>query len=455
MKYLITGATGFVGKKLVSRLLVNGHAVSVLTRSPGKIPELFGNAVQSFPWRPESELPPSQAFKEVDAVIHLAGEGIAEKRWSKEQKKKIYDSRVIATRNLVSALNQMGAQAPKTLISTSAIGFFGDRGDEKLTESSSHGRDFLAQVCQDWEVEASKVSDSIRLVCIRVGVVLGREGGALKKLLPLFQTGMGGPVGSGSQYMSWIHVEDLVSLYIECATQTPYRGIVNGVAPTPVTNATFSKALGKALHRPALLPAPAFALKLAMGELSVLVLSSQKVYPEVALKNGFPFQFPEIDLALEDIAKKKELELLKYQWLSKKPEQVFTFFSDEHNLEQLTPSWLNFKVIGKNTQTLQKNSLIDYKLKIHGIPVRWSSLISDWTPNSSFVDEQVKGPYQKWHHTHSFIPSNGGTLMVDQIQYSIPGAPYSTPFLKNLISRDIDRIFQYRRQRINEVFPNV
>lgn len=247
---------------------------------------------------------PSSDVDGIEAVIHLAGEGIAERRWSAQQKKRIYDSRIVGTRNLILGLSDSPGKTPPVLVCSSAIGFYGDRGDEKLTEKSVRGHDFLSDVCADWEKEVSRASAEIRTVSIRTGIVLGREGGALKKLLPLFQLGLGGPVGDGKQWMSWIHVEDLVRLYVEAATKRQYKGPVNGVAPGAVTNRDFSKALGSALHRPSFLPAPAFALKAAMGELSTLVLSSQRVVPQSAIENGFSFRFPEIQSALTEIVQR-------------------------------------------------------------------------------------------------------------------------------------------------------
>ncbi len=452
MKFAITGATGFIGKKLVSELLGSEHSVRVLGRSAEKVAHLFGNAVEFQAWNPALPNAPKEALRGVDAVIHLAGEGIADRRWSTSQKERIHKSRVDGTRNIVSTLNMMGESGPKTFVCASAIGFYGDRDDEILTETSSPGKGFLSQVCSDWEKEAALTSPSIRAVTIRTGIVLGKEGGALKKLLPIFSTGMGGPVGNGRQWMSWIHVDDLVRLFIEAATNPKYRANVNGVAPGPVTNAEFSKVLGKALHRPAFLPAPAFALKLFMGELSVLVLSSQRVLPKVAEENGFSFRFPKLAEALEDIVKKKETELECFQWVPKSRNEVFPFFADERNLERITPPWLHFKVSQKTTSGLAEGSLIDYQLKIHGVPLKWRSKIIEWKPGERFVDFQVKGPYRLWHHTHDFFPSGNGTLMRDRVRYQVPRIPLVEMFISRFVARDIERIFSYRRDKIEEIF---
>lgn len=305
MKILLTGATGFIGGHLAKSLARDGHELVILSRHPDGVGEKLNVPVKAFKW--ESYLPvPAEALTGVNAVIHLAGEGIAEKRWTEEQKKKILETRVEGTRHLVRAIAAMPGKKPEVVVGASAIGFYGDRGDEVLTEGSAPGTGFLADVCRTWEAELKPLEkENVRTVSVRIGIVLGLEGGALKKMLPIFKTGLAGPVGSGKQWMSWIHVADLVSLFKHAVTRADVKGVVNGVAPTPVTNAEFSKVLGHVLHRPAVLPAPGFALRLAMGELAVLVLGSQKVIPENTRKAGFSWAFPELEPALEDICKKK------------------------------------------------------------------------------------------------------------------------------------------------------
>lgn len=305
MKVVITGATGFIGKYVVEGLLKEGMTPVILSRSIQSAKKAFGSSVEVHTWNPEKEQAPAEVLSTADAVIHLAGEGIANKRWTEKQKKKILESRVIGTRNLVTALNHIKGKKPSVLISASAIGYYGNRGSDTLTEASLLGNGFLADVCEAWEAEAKKVDPSIRLVNPRIGIVLGTEGGALSKLLPLFKLGGGGPVGSGKQYMSWIHVKDVAGMILFALKNKDIKGAMNAVAPAPVTNAEFSKALGKAVHRPAFMPAPALAIKLAMGELSVLVLHSQKVLPEVAQKAGYQFQFSDVQSALNDLAQKK------------------------------------------------------------------------------------------------------------------------------------------------------
>jgi uncharacterized protein len=304
MKCLLTGATGFVGKKLVLELARQGHEIVVLSRNAASAKGKLPVPVTAFGWNPTEEKPPAEAFRGVDAVCHLAGEGIADKRWTTAQKKKLFDSRVVGTRHLMQTIEAL-PEKPKVIVTASATGFYGDRGEERLNELSAPGTGFLPEICTNWEKEAQRDFEGTRATQLRIGIVLGRDGGMMKKVLPLFKSGLAGPLGNGRQYMSWIHIDDLVGLLVHCLTHADVHGPVNGVSPHPVTNAEFTRALGKALSRPAVLPAPAFALKLALGEMSELLLGSQRVEPREAVRTGYPFKYPNLDLALADLCKKK------------------------------------------------------------------------------------------------------------------------------------------------------
>lgn len=302
MKVLVTGATGFIGKRVVNQLLNAGDEVVVLSRNVAKGAIRLGSQCQYYQWIDMNTMPPLEALKGIDGVINLMGEGIAEKRWDEEQKKKIYDSRILGTRNLIEAIKASNSK-PKAFISSSAVGIYGNRGDEDITEESSTADDFLAHVCKDWEAEAFKASElGLRVTIIRTGVVLGRGGGALKKMLPIFKLGAGGPVASGEQYMSWIHVDDLASMYVQALKNDTISGIYNGTAPYPAKNKDFTKALAKALHRPAFLPAPRFGLKLIFGEMSQVVLEGQKVLPKKFKEKDFRYKYPTLEMALKETA---------------------------------------------------------------------------------------------------------------------------------------------------------
>jgi len=298
MKALVTGATGFVGPRLLR--LLDGPVV--LSRNADRARVALGNlAGPIYRWDPLQGPPPPQVFEGVDVVLHLAGESVAEGRWTAAQKARIRDSRVVGTRHLVQGMSQ-AAVRPQVLVSASAVGYYGDRGDEELTESSAPGRDFLADVCVEWEREAlAAEAFGVRVVTARTGIVLGAGGGALAKMLPPFRLGGGGPLGNGRQWMPWVHVSDLARLYLHAAETASLRGPMNSVAAVPVRNSEFTKALARQLHRPAFLPAPYFGLRLLFGEFASVLFASQRVIPKVALESGFVFQYPELAEALREI----------------------------------------------------------------------------------------------------------------------------------------------------------
>lgn len=302
MKVLITGATGFVGKRLVKRLLHDGHQVVATSRNREKAQKTLGGQVEVFPWKAPHGDFPQEALNGVDTIINLMGENLASKRWSDSQKLKLRESRILGTQKLVHAL-ALNKSTVKIFISTSAIGYYEVNTEAALNEEDAPGNNFLAALCLDWEKATEGLDSSIRKVIFRVGVVLGKEGGALQKLYPLFKLGLGGPVGLGKQMMSWIHVEDLVTLYATAITDSSFVGVYNGVAPTPVSNKDFTKALAKAVKRPALFPAPPLALKVAMGEMSTIVLDSQIIDCKNLKEKNHTFAFPTIDQALEDLCR--------------------------------------------------------------------------------------------------------------------------------------------------------
>ena len=297
MRALITGATGFVGPYLVERL----EKPRILTRSLERArSELAGQNAEFVEWDLNGSPPPQAAVQRVDAVFHLAGESVAAGRWTRKRKQRIRDSRVLGTRNLVEALGKLPVdERPAVLVSASAVGYYGSRGEETLTEESAAGNDYLAEVCREWEQEAARAMDfGIRTAMLRTGIVLGPGGGALQKMLPPFKMGMGGRLGSGQQWMPWIHVVDLAALFMHVAETESIRGPVNAVAPEPVRNREFTKTLANVLHRPAILPAPYFGLRLLFGEFAQVLFASQNVEPRVALATGFSYRYRRLDEAL-------------------------------------------------------------------------------------------------------------------------------------------------------------
>lgn len=306
MKVVMTGATGFLGRPMCAELVGAGHSVTVLSRNAARAQSTLGPQVKSLAWgKAEEEW--KQAVAEAEAVIHLAGESVAGQRWTAEFKETIRQSRVEPTRALVDAMSQ-AERKPSVLVSASAVGFYGDRGDEVITEESGPGKGFLPEVCQQWEQEAERASEfGVRVCQMRIGIVLGR-GSALEKMLyPLpipvspWKLGLGGPLGNGRQYMPWVHQDDVIAMFLWAMTAPEVRGAINTTAPNPVTNAEFSRALGRALHRPAILPVPAFALRLILGEFAGSVLTGQKALPTVAQRLGYRFRFSDIDAALRSL----------------------------------------------------------------------------------------------------------------------------------------------------------
>ncbi len=299
MNVLVTGVTGLIGRALCQRLKSEGHQVVGLSRTAKNANPLAVDEMYS--WDPMAGAPPQAAFQGVDGVIHLAGEPIAEGRWSDEKKKRIRESRITGTRNLVEGL-RAAENKPSVFISSSAVGIYGDRGDEQLDEHSKPGSGFLEDVCKEWEAEAARARElGIRVVEIRTGVVLAADGGALAKMLPPFKAGVAGPLGNGHQWFPWIHLDDIVGLYLFALNTPTLNEPLNGTAPEAVTNAEFTKQLAGALHRPAFIPVPAFGLKLLFGEMAAVLLASQRVLPKAALHAGYKFKYATLAPALQDL----------------------------------------------------------------------------------------------------------------------------------------------------------
>ena len=320
MRVAVTGATGLIGTKLVQALLARGDGVTVLSRDPERARarlersrsasmqapqppsaplDVPAGSLETAGWDPLAEAAPKAALAGTDAVVHLAGENVAQ-RWTAAAKRSIRESRVQGTSHLVQGLEALVEdERPRVLVSGSAIGYYGAHGDEPIDEEASAGSDFLAQTCAAWELEAQKPERlGVRVVRVRTGVVLSREGGALGKMLPPFKLGVGGPVAGGRQYISWIHTDDVVGIVLAAIDGEEWRGAINATAPDPQRNRDFSKALGLVLHRPALLPIPGAALQLLYGEMAEIVTGGARVLPAKALVLGYEFRYPELGGAL-------------------------------------------------------------------------------------------------------------------------------------------------------------
>lgn len=304
MKILITGATGLVGSKLCNSLCAQNHELIILTRDPRRAKSKLGINATFYEWQPETSEPPQSALSNLDVVVHLAGESIAQKRWCKNQKQKIRDSRILSTRNLVGAISKSSRDTPIVFISASAVGFYGDTGNNIVTETSAGGDDFLARVCKEWEASALKLNLSLpesRVVLLRSGLVLSAKGGMLARLNKIFNWGAGGVLGNGKQWMSWIHIDDLISLILFIMKTSAIQGPINATSPHPVSHRAFIHALAKALKRPAFFVIPSFIVRFLFGEMADLFLMSSRVKPEKALTYGFSYRFEDIDRAFTDL----------------------------------------------------------------------------------------------------------------------------------------------------------
>ena len=295
-RIVVTGATGRIGTQLVKALVARGDEVCVLSRNPSRATEKLG--VEAFEWDPKGDGPPAEALAGRDAVVHLAGEDVGQ-RWSDDVKAEIAASREKGTRNLITGIFAASPRPP-VLIGASASGYYGPRGDEEVDERCAPGTDWLAEVCVRWEQQTDAAKLGARVVKVRTGIVLDAQGGALSKMLPPFKAGIGGPIGSGKQYMPWIHLDDLVGIYLAAIDSSDFAGPINASAPAPVTNKDFSKALGKALHRPAVAPVPGFVIKGMYGAMSQIVLTGVRMVPGRAAELGYEFQHPDLDEALRD-----------------------------------------------------------------------------------------------------------------------------------------------------------
>jgi len=295
MRVTLTGATGRIGRRLVAALQERGDEITVLSRDAARARSALG--VEAHAWQPQSEPAPAAALAGRDGVLHLASEDVAQ-RWTEAAKRRLLDSRELGTRNLVAGL-RAAEPRPGALVSASAVGYYGPRGDEPVREDAAPGDDLLARVCVAWEREAAAAEElGMRVVRVRTGIVLDKHSGALVKMLPFFRLGIGGPVAGGRQQMPWIHVDDLVGIYLAALDGAEWLGPINATAPDPATNKEFSKALGRALHRPAPAPVPALAIRALYGEMAKIVLTSQRAVPERAQALGYRFQHPDLDEAL-------------------------------------------------------------------------------------------------------------------------------------------------------------
>ncbi len=469
MRVLVTGATGFIGRALLLRLARDRHRVTALVRDPVRARRRLGPDVELVAAGDGAAL--AAAMAEADAVVNLAGEPIADRRWTAARRRALRASRVGVTAALAAAAAARPRPLP-VLISGSAVGIYGDRGDELLDERAAPGAGFAAELCADWEAAAARVP-AARTVLLRTGLVLGAEGGVLARLAPLARARVAGRLGSGRQWMSWIHLADLVELIVAALGDARWRGPVNAVAPTPVDNATLTRAVATALGGAAPLPAPAFALRAVLGARAELLLASQRCAPAAALALGFRFAFTTLASAVVDLAagaaavriarvdattplpavpylatRRPRYVLETRTELAAPLAEVFPFFAEAANLELLTPPALGFEILTPRPIAMAAGTVIDYGLRVAGVPLRWRTVIEAWQPGQGFVDAQHRGPYRTWWHEHRFVADGDRTVMIDRVLYAPPLGLLGTLAHRLVVRPMLTRIFGFRRHAI-------
>ena len=452
---LVMGGSGFIGSALCEHLVGMGYEINLLTRSVDKLHLQTSFPCSLFSWNGKEI--PEDALKGVKAVVNLVGQGIVDKSWTPQYRKQILDSRIDSVMALYDALSKCD-KAPEVILQASAMGYYFGSSDHGVKmEDSEAGQGFLAEVCQAWEDCAKRLESFSRLVCIRIGLVLGWEGGAFPRLWNLYSMGLGSALGSGKQWMNWIHIKDLVKIFCAALEQEEFSGAYNGVAPGNVSNKEFHRCLATYTRSFSWLSAPAISLKMVMGARSSLLLDNYKVSPTRLEESGFTFDYGKFNEAMTDLLSERQNPKYHYltcrQWLPKKIDEIWPFFADARNLEKLTPPWLKFKIVDGEPEAISQDSCFQYGLKLHGIPIRWHSKIKAWIPNEQFTDIQTKGPYQLWNHRHLFHPLGHGTLIEDRVEYGLPLAPWSHPALP-LVQSDLNKIFSYRKKVIADLLGN-
>jgi len=478
MRVLVTGATGFIGRALCMRLLGAGHVVVALSRSPKRARVSLGAEVEIVPLDPDRGGGFAAALDGCDGVVHLAGESISGGRWTDAKKARIRSSRVDLTRTLVAAMTAMSAP-PRVLVSGSAVGVYGDRGDEVLTEQSAAGDGFLADVAQGWEAAALEArAAGVRVALVRTGVVLGVDGGALPVMALPFRMGVGGRVGDGRQYVPWIHRDDMVEVLLRLLEDDAIEGPVLATAPTAATNATLSNAIGAALGRPAAVPAPAFAMRLGLGEAAALVLDSTRCRPQRLLDLGFRFRFGDIEAATRDLLQPRGADIRRVQagdvpdhpYLKRNPptyrlaadlqvaaplDAVFSFFGAPANLGALSPADVSLTMQADGAGETAVGQRLGLGLKLGPVPLRWEAEIIRFEPGRGFTDVQRGGPYRGWWHEHDFEPTEAGTRVLDRVLYAPPLGPVGEAAQALFIEDQLQAVFDYRRRALRWRFGGV
>jgi hypothetical protein len=465
MRVFLTGATGFLGRALTLALKREGHTVLAWVRSPERARMSLGDQAEPLAMDGD-EARLVTALETCDAVVNLAGEPVLS-RWTARRRVALRASRVDLTARLVAALAR-ARRRPRVLVSGSAVGVYGDRGDELLDEDSAPGSDFLARLSVDWEAAARRAEGlGLRVVLVRTGVVLGLDGGALVTMLPPFRFGAGGRLGSGRQRMPWIHVEDWVRAVCAALVDERYRGPLNLTAPEPPTNREYTRALAGVLAKPAFFPVPGLALKLLFGAAARILLDSQRAQPARLVALGFVHRFATLDAALRDLLVDERARLAplagssvsdESPYLAARPAthelaaecelgvpltEAFTFFSAPENLAFLTPRPLGLEILARSGAP-SAGSTVDYRIRIGPIPLRWRTRFERWEAPARFVDVQERGPYRTWWHEHRFEARGARTVMRDRVRFTLPLGPLGALARRLFVADQLGDLFRQR-----------
>ena len=478
MHVLVTGATGFIGRALCLRLARDGHQVTAWVRDRERARGILGPDCALIEVGDADGV--SRAAASIDAIVNLAGEPIMGGRWTRARKQRLHDSRLGPTRAMVEVV-RAGARLGRApaLISASAVGWYGDRGEALIDERAAPGTGLAAELCQAWEDAALEAGSLTRVVLARIGIVLGREGGALASLLPVTRALVGGPIAGGAQWTPWIHLDDAVEALVHLVATPGITGPVNLVGPSPVRQRDLARAIGRAVHRPAVVPTPRFALRVVLGEAAFVLTMSQRAHPAALVASGFTFQFPDLDGALHDLtsapgvairrlrddeapasayvrARRPRYVLVARTEVAAPLAEVFPFFSSAENLQLLTPPGMAFQIETPRPIAMADHTTIDYRLKILGVPARWRTVIEHWMSpqhgEAMFVDSQHRGPYRAWWHEHHFHAHGDRTVMEDVVYYAPPFGVLGAIANKLVVAAQLRRIFGYRTAAIRQRF---
>ena len=461
MNILILGGTGFIGRPMIARLQGRGHKIHCLSRDIDRARDLLGEGIVLL----SLDLSPIEFKKEIefaDVVINLAGEPLAGVRWNNFKKKKFHDSR-IGLNELISQHISECENRPSLFISASAVGVYGDRGEELLSEDSLPATDDLSKLCLDWENAAIKAKEyGVRVCTLRLGIVLGREGGVLKQVMPSFELGIGSYLGAPNQMVSWVHILDVIRA-IEFCIDTEINGPINVVAPQASTSKFFANILKDISKAKITIRIPVIILRLIFASGAKVLTNSQNAVPEKLLENKFEFEYKSLKEALEnevapesiqisktsrvidDLEIKGQYQLVTSITLNSSAEEIFLFFASPLNLGLSTPDWMGFKILDIPDE-LTQNSTISYKIKLGPFYMKWCTVIVKWQPSDLFIDFQSKGPYSLWWHEHSIKSLTKETsIMDDVVIYKIPFGIFGRIAHNFFIRRLLNRIFNYRQ----------